>query len=166
MKEMKNLAELMSIYQRYHAKKITKITHFMGVPCIIFGLQILLSWPHVSLMSFSFSLAWMAAFILLVYYAFLDVYLALVTAIFLLPLTYLAQVIAGDRINVVAITWFVIVFIIGWIAQLIGHRYEGNHPAFVDNFFQVFVAPIFLVAELVFALGFRKDLQKKILHEV
>jgi len=160
---MTNLVVLMSFYGSHHRKEVTKITHFFGVPCIIVALQILLSWPRFSfIFSSSISLAWIVAAILLIYYLFLDVYLALVTAAFLLLLTYLAQTIAHDKFNLVSFGVFCILFIMGWIAQFIGHYFEGKRPAFLDNIFQVVVAPIFLVAELCFALGFRRDLQEQV----
>ncbi|MDH5211136.1 MAG: DUF962 domain-containing protein, partial [Betaproteobacteria bacterium] len=54
--------------------------------------------------------------------------------------------------------WFVVFFVGGWVIQLIGHVWEGRKPALVDNFFQIFVAPIFLAAEVFFALGYKPAL--------
>jgi uncharacterized membrane protein YGL010W len=54
--------------------------------------------------------------------------------------------------------WFLAFFGGGWVIQLIGHAYEGRKPALVDNFFQIFVAPIFLAAEVYFALGYKPAL--------
>jgi len=45
---------------------------------------------------------------------------------------------------------------------LAGHAIEKRRPALADNFFQIFIAPLFLVAEIFFFLGFRKDLEKEI----
>jgi uncharacterized membrane protein YGL010W len=56
-------------------------------------------------------------------------------------------------------TWFAVLFVGGWILQLVGHVYEGRRPALTDNLFQIFVAPIFLVAEAFFALGYKPRLQ-------
>jgi len=55
-------------------------------------------------------------------------------------------------------TWFAVLFVGGWILQLVGHVYEGRRPALTDNLFQIFVAPIFLCAELFFALGYKPKL--------
>jgi len=49
-----------------------------------------------------------------------------------------------------------------WVLQFAGHAIEGRRPALADNLFQIFIAPIFLVAELFFALGFRRDVRKKV----
>lgn len=156
---MKTLSELMRTYQSHHTKPITKFTHFIGVPCIILAIQILFHWVIVI---DNIALAWCAVVLLSAYYLLLDVSLGLITAMFLLFITYLAQLIAQNEINLFSFIIACFLFVIGWAAQLIGHYYEGKKPAFLSNFLQVFVAPIFLVAELVFALGYRKELQRKI----
>jgi uncharacterized membrane protein YGL010W len=59
-------------------------------------------------------------------------------------------------------TWFAILFLGGWILQLVGHVFEGRKPALADNLFQILVAPIFLAAEVFFALGYKPHLQRKV----
>jgi uncharacterized membrane protein YGL010W len=44
---------------------------------------------------------------------------------------------------------------------LIGHAFEGKKPALMDNFFQVFIAPIFLMAEVFFAFGYKRDVAER-----
>jgi uncharacterized membrane protein YGL010W len=53
---------------------------------------------------------------------------------------------------------FVALFIGGWILQLLGHHYEGKRPALLDNIFQGFIGPMFLVAETMVVIGQRTDL--------
>ncbi|MEO7336452.1 MAG: Mpo1-like protein, partial [Caldimonas sp.] len=60
------------------------------------------------------------------------------------------------------LTWGVGVFVIGWLIQFIGHWYEGKKPAFVDDVIGLLVAPMFIVAEGLFALGWNLPL----LHEI
>jgi uncharacterized membrane protein YGL010W len=152
-----NIVELMSAYYRYHTRPITRLTHFIGVPAIVYAIQILFCRIPV----LDFSLAWVGAGALLIYYLFLDVTLATATAIFLLPLTYLAELTAHEPYS---LGIFFVAFIGGWIAQLVGHYHEGKRPALTDNILQIFVAPIFLVAELVFMVGLRRNLQKEVIE--
>jgi uncharacterized membrane protein YGL010W len=49
-------------------------------------------------------------------------------------------------------------FVVGWIIQFIGHYYEGRKPAFVDDLVGLLVGPMFVVGELLFALGWGKDM--------
>jgi len=65
--------------------------------------------------------------------------------------------------------WFAaIVQIIGWAFQFYGHYLEGKRPALVDNIFQIAIAPLFVLFELLFKLGLRlelRDLAEKKLKE-
>ena len=58
--------------------------------------------------------------------------------------------------------WFAVLFIGGWVLQLAGHVFEGRKPALADNLFQIFVAPIFLAAEVFFALGYKPQLHQRV----
>jgi uncharacterized membrane protein YGL010W len=73
---------------------------------------------------------------------------------------------AGERIAALGAaqgwTWFAVLFVGGWILQLVGHVYEGRRPALTDNLFQIFVAPIFLCAEIFFALGYKPALHSAV----
>ena len=62
----------------------------------------------------------------------------------------------------VSIGVFLIFFVGGWLVQLVGHHIEGNRPALLDNLFHALVAPAFLVAEILFALGLKRDLHEEI----
>jgi len=62
----------------------------------------------------------------------------------------------------VSLAWFLLLFVGGWALQLWGHVYEGRKPALVDNLFQIFVAPIFLAAEVFFALGYKPGLHEAV----
>ena len=44
-------------------------------------------------------------------------------------------------------------FVGGWVLQFLGHHYEGKRPALLDNIFQGFIGPMFLVAETHGGLG-------------
>jgi len=155
---VKTLEEQMAVYAAYHRNRWNTLTHFIGVPAIIFAILIPMSW--VSLGD-GVSLAHLFLGAVLAYYFLLDVPLALATAVATGALFYAAKLAAGTGI-VSAWTWFGVFFAGGWIFQLVGHVFEGRRPALADNLFQIFVAPIFLVAEVFFALGLKRDVRRKI----
>ena len=43
--------------------------------------------------------------------------------------------------------------------QFLGHYYEGRKPAFFDDVMGLLIGPLFVAAELGFALGLRKEVQ-------
>ncbi|EQL00598.1 DUF962 domain-containing protein [Ophiocordyceps sinensis CO18] len=57
-----------------------------------------------------------------------------------------------------------VVHVISWIAQFIGHgAFERRAPALLDNLVQaVFLAPMFVWLEVLFKLGYRKELQMRV----
>jgi len=148
----------MAVYAAYHRNRWNRLTHFIGVPAIIFAILIPMSW--VSLGE-DLSLAHLFLGAVLAYYFLLDVSLALATAVAVGALFLAAKLAAGTGIASGWI-WFGVFFAGGWIFQLVGHVFEGRRPALADNLFQIFIAPIFLVAEAFFALGLKRDLLKKI----
>ena len=147
----------MATYAAYHQDGRNKATHFVGVPLIMLALLVPLSWPNIDFFGFKITAAVLLAAAVLAYYFVLDVALALAMLVVLGALIWLAELIAAGG-AVSAWTWFGVLFVGGWILQLVGHAFEGRRPALVDNFLQIFVAPIFLCAEIFFALGYRPAL--------
>ena len=154
---MKSLEEQMAFYAAYHQDARNKATHFIGVPVIMLSLFIPLAWLRVDVGGFGVSAAMLFAAVVLAYYLVLDVPLGLGMLVATILLVW-----AGERIAALGALqgwiWFAVLFIGGWILQLVGHVFEGRKPALADNLFQIFVAPIFLCAEIFFALGYKPRL--------
>ena len=151
----------MAIYAAYHRDARNKATHFVGVPLIMLALLIPPSLQRFELIGFSVTPAMLLASALLAYYFVLDLALALGMLAVLGALIWLAELIAAGG-AARAWAWFGVLFVGGWILQLVGHAFEGRRPALVDNLFQIFVAPIFLCAEVFFALGLRPGLRSAV----
>ena len=62
------------------------------------------------------------------------------TAVAALPLPLWAAMTAG-------------LFVGGWVLQFLGHHFEGKKPEFLDDMRGPLDGPVFLVAEIAFALG-------------
>ena len=155
---MKTIEEQMATYAAYHQDARNKATHFIGVPIIVLSLFIPLAWLRADIGGLAISAGMVLGAIVLAYYLALDLVLGLaMVAVFALLLWI------GEHIAALGAasgwTWFALLFVGGWILQLVGHVFEGRRPALADNLFQIFIAPIFLCAELFFALGYKPRLQ-------
>jgi uncharacterized membrane protein YGL010W len=154
---MKTLEDQMAFYAAYHQDGRNKASHFIGVPMIILSLFIPLAWLRVDVGGMPVTAAMVFAGVVLVYYFILDVPLALAMLVVNAGLIW-----AGHQIAALGAAqggaWFAVLFVGGWIIQLLGHVFEGRKPALADNLFQIFVAPIFLAAEIFFALGYKPGL--------
>jgi len=158
---MKTLEDQMSFYAAYHQDPRNKATHFFGVPAIAVSLMIPLGWVRIDAGGFTVTAALVVTSVLLAYYLLLDFPLGLaMCALFGLALWATDPIAQAPLATGVA--WFLALFVGGWVVQLWGHVYEGRKPALVDNLFQVFVAPIFLAAELFFALGYKPRLHEAV----
>ena len=147
----------MATYAAYHQDARNKATHFVGVPVIILSLFIPLAWIRIEVGGLALSAAVIFAAVVVAYYFLLDVPLALAMLVVFGVLAWIGQSIAMQG-KLIGWSWFAALFIGGWILQLVGHVYEGRKPALADNLFQIFVAPIFLAAEVFFALGYKPAL--------
>ncbi len=154
---MQTLSEQMGFYAAYHQDARNKATHFLGVPMIVFGLFVALGWARVAVGGVELTAAMLLAAVVLGWYFLLDVPLALAMLAVNAALLYLADLVSRQPIGA-GLVWFAVFFAGGWVIQLIGHAWEGRKPALVDNLFQIFVAPIFLAAEVFFALGYKPAL--------
>ncbi len=154
---MQTLEQQMGFYAAYHQDARNKATHFVGVPMIVVGLFIALGWARVEVAGVTLTAAMLLAAAVLAWYFLLDVPLAATMLVVNALLLYLADLVSRQPIGTGA-AWFVVLFGGGWVIQLVGHGFEGRKPALADNLFQVFVAPIFLAAEVFFALGYKPAL--------
>jgi uncharacterized membrane protein YGL010W len=156
---MKSLEDQMGFYAAYHQDARNKATHFIGVPAIMLSLFIPLAWVGFDAGGVTVTAAMVFAAAVLIYYFMLDVPLALAMVVVTTVLVW-----AGHQIAALGTLsgwiWFAILFVGGWILQLVGHVFEGRKPALADNLFQIFVAPIFLCAEIFFALGYKPGLHR------
>jgi len=160
---MRSLAEQLGAYAAYHRDWRNKLTHFVGVPLVTFALLLFLGWlrfaPAPEVPYTGATLFYVVVFL---YYLSLDWRVALLHAPFTLALLVLA-----DRVAVwpfaESLAVFGVAFVGGWAVQLVGHGIEGRRPALADNLLQIFNAPLFLTAEVLFLLGFRPELRAMVL---
>ncbi|MSQ64342.1 MAG: DUF962 domain-containing protein [Betaproteobacteria bacterium] len=158
---VKTLEDQMSFYAAYHQDARNKATHFVGVPLIVFSLMIPLGWLRIDAGGFTLTAALVVASVLFLYYLVLDVPLGLAMGVVFGLMLWVTDPLSQAALGV-SLSWFLVLFVGGWALQLWGHVFEGRKPALVDNLFQIFVAPIFLAAEVFFALGYKPALHEAV----
>ena len=170
---MKTITEQLANYKSVHLNRNNIITHFIGIPLIIWSIVLLLSTvsfevqvnasslPEAFSGSYRFTLALAIAACVMVYYFLLHIPLALMILVCFSPLFYSAHYVAqGEGSYMLAAG----AFFVGWVFQCIGHGFEKAKPAFIDDLNQLLIGPLFLIAEIYFALGQSKGMAKEI-HE-
>ena len=158
---MKTLQQQLGKYGLYHRSKRNVLTHFFGIPLIVFAVLCLLARIQIPICSLLIDGAQLFVFASVVYYLMLSVSLGLIMGVLFTLLLLAAQPIAAMAFW----PWLSIgvgVFVFGWVLQFIGHYYEGKKPAFVDDLIGLIIGPLYVTVELLFLMGFYKSLE----HEV
>jgi uncharacterized membrane protein YGL010W len=151
--------EQLAMYTSYHRDGRNKATHFVGVPAIAVSLLLPMALvPVFAVGGYGVTLAALFGLAVMVFWVALDPPIGLATSLVFVPAVVFAEWLPAEGRATVWIL-FAILFVGGWIVQLVGHVFEGRKPALADNLLQILIAPVFLVTEVVFALGFRKALE-------
>ena len=161
---MKSAVEQLATYKSVHLNPTNIKTHFVGIPLIIWAAFVMLNTIPVNFLvledsGFVFNVAGLFAAGVLIYYFKLHAKLAIGLLLFILPVLYSSYLVSRfDEVWMIAIG----VFVVGWVFQLIGHKYEKAKPAFIDDLNQLLIGPFFLMAEVYFMLGLAAELDKEI----
>lgn len=154
--------ELLVQYAQYHRDRRNILTHFVGIPLIVFSIGVLLARVPLSIGGTASSLAWIAwALSTLWYLTRGEFLLGLATSIVNGVLIALAHPLAAGSLAA-WLGWGLGSFVVGWVIQFVGHYYEGRKPAFVDDLVGLLVGPMFVVAEWLFAAGWGRGLLAEI----
>lgn len=161
---MTNLEQQLSKYAAYHLNHKNILTHFVGIPLIVFSILCLTARVGIDISSFKFTFAMVLIAVSTIYYFILDKVFGLLMLIILVAVYPLASQIAELSLGqwLVASIGF---FVVGWVFQFVGHYFEKKKPAFVDDVIGLAIGPLFVLAEFIFMLGFRKPLHARILQE-
>lgn len=147
-------------YARYHRDPRNIATHYVGIPLIVFAIGVLLARAQLPGLPLNAALlAWLLATF---WYLRQGIGVLTMTTIAATGLLVaLAQPFAQAPLPV----WLGVglgSFVVGWTFQLVGHVWEGRKPAFVDDLRGLLVGPMFVIAEVWFALGRGKSLRERI----
>ena len=155
---MRQAIDLLTQYAEYHRDRRNITTHLIGVPMIVFAIGVLLARPSFEVGGLALTPAWIAFAAAAVWWLTRgDLMLGAAVSLATGVLIWLA---AGAVVTWLA--WGIGIFVVGWIIQFVGHWYEGRKPAFVDDVTGLLVGPMFVTAEILFALGWKKPLLEEI----
>jgi uncharacterized membrane protein YGL010W len=160
----RSATELLNQYAEYHRDRRNILTHFIGVPMIVFGVCVLLAGWSFSVAGWVLTPAWVVFALAGAWYltrGHLGVGAATTLGVGLL--TVLAHRVSGGS-TASWLAWGVGFFAVGWVIQFIGHYYEGKKPAFADDLVGLLVGPMFVVMEMLAPFGLFKGLMASVEH--
>lgn len=136
-------------YSESHQNKINQTIHAIAVPLIyisVLGFFWAIPTPAELSRSLTFNFAWLAIIIMTGFYVRRSFSLGLGIVILSLISLGLFQQLEQQQYSVAIIS--LIIFIVAWVAQFIGHGYEGKKPSFIEDLQFLLVGPGWVIAKL------------------
>ncbi|MBM78772.1 MAG: hypothetical protein CL846_09845 [Crocinitomicaceae bacterium] len=146
---MKKIDALLDEYGESHQNKTNKLIHWICVPLIYFSIVGLVrAIPFDLLSNFSIDknyLNWASISIVLVmiYYLTMSFQLTIGMSLFSILCLFICNKIILLQLSILWIS--VIVFIVAWIFQFIGHNIEGKKPSFLRDLQFLLIGPAWLM---------------------
>ncbi|KIM25615.1 hypothetical protein M408DRAFT_331143 [Serendipita vermifera MAFF 305830] len=175
-----NVKEQLTFYGAYHSNKVNVTIHIVCVPLIMWSTLVWLSAlplpealsafnfkPLVFNDYMSFEPTWACVFFIVyqTYYLILEPRAALIyLPEFLFSLATANSFSHGPN----GMKYATAVHVFSWVMQFIGHGvFEKRAPALLDNIAGALIlAPFFVHLEMLFAVGYRKDMHKELNNAV
>ena len=158
MNSQGKLVEMLTSYAAAHQHPFNVFVHMIGIPTIMLGVLIPLTWIGFEIGDIRIPLAHVLLAGFFLFYVTLDVFFALVFA----AGAYLLSLLAMKLVAYPGNTGWIIAaecFFGGFAAQFVGHAVEKSMPVLVTHPIQAnLAAPFFTVVELVKLAGLRADL--------
>jgi len=152
------LMNMLTGYASAHQHPFNVAVHMIGIPMIMLGVFIVLSWAGVDIAGFTVNGAHLATFVLLVFYMTLDRLFAIAFLVYGVPVAWLATIIGAEPLSTSG-TVAAVAFFGGYAAQFVGHAVEKSVPVVLKHPVQAnLAAPFFTVVEIFKILGLRDDL--------
>lgn len=160
-----------AFYSAYHRNIYNKLIHIITIPIIMWTTFVFLDYMVIykykttdKYMSDVFTIT--ASLVVILIYMTIYFVLDWIASLIMMPIIFISYITANLFVFNFAYAWVValIIHILAWMLQFVGHCvFEKRRPALLDNLFQAFLmAPLFVLIEIMFMCGLRKDLEFEI----
>jgi len=160
LSENTKLKEMLINYASSHQHKINILFHLIGIPTIMLGICIPLSWLNYEVFGQSLTAAHAVIIGLFLFYMTLDIVFSIVFLILgLLINQYAIELSVLQSAGTIA----AVAFFGGYTLQFIGHAIEKSMPVLIKHPIQANIAaPFFVIVEIFGILKLRQDLFEEI----
>ncbi|RXH02316.1 DUF962 domain-containing protein [Bradyrhizobium vignae] len=149
----------LAVYVEYHRDPRNTAMHVVGILLLFTGAVLPLTLVKLPLLGFNVSLAVILALPVLIYWLLLDAALGLGILAVSVVLFSVAATIAAQVSTASMWAIFATLVVLGLAAQAIGHKvFEGREASLFTFPSHLLLGPMFVMAKLFIALGFRRDL--------
>jgi uncharacterized membrane protein YGL010W len=146
-------------YVEYHRDPWNSVMHVYGILSLFLAAILPLSSVHIAVFGVETSLAVFLALPVLIYWILLDTALGVAILAAAIALLSVGTMIVDSVSTITMWSIFAALAVSGVASQIIGHQvFERRQPALIDNPSHLLLGPMFVMAKLFIALGFRGDL--------
>jgi uncharacterized membrane protein YGL010W len=153
---MRSMQSWLDGYSADHRNPINQVIHWICVPPIVWTVVALL-WTVPVPSAFLKPGAW-AVFAMVLAFAWYWKHSHRLGGALLVAFVVLALITAWlfDLLGPVRLRWVAIaVFVVAWIGQFVGHKFEGHRPSFLTDLSYLLVGPAWLMEKFLRRLGFK-----------
>jgi len=153
---MKRIDVLLEKYGESHMNLTNKLIHWVCVPVIMFSLFALLF-----CIPFFIARNWWANWAIIVL-VLAWIYYARLSVVMLFGFIIIGSLIMWGILTLFALAgydaaklavWAVIIFVVAWIGQFIGHKIEGKKPSFLEDMQFLLIGPAWLLSFIFKKMG-------------
>ena len=138
---MSVLTRLLESYEKNHQNPINEAIHIIAIPLIMFSILGMTA-------AFDIFLEYILVGIVLFYYLKLSKIAALLMLVWLLIYLGLVALLKPYIIEI-----SLLLFVLGWILQFLGHFIEGKRPSFFEDLRYFLIGPLFVVQKVISKFG-------------
>lgn len=154
---MRSIEQWLGEYNESHQNRINKTLHWICVPLIVLSLLGLL-WsvslpPEFTGLPFSINWAIVVIALALIYYSLISLSLTIGMLIVTSAMLFVLYLLSDLQVSLWLIS--IIVFVLAWVGQFIGHNIEGRRPSFFKDIQFLLIGPLWLLSFIYRKLGIR-----------
>lgn len=147
---MKSINDWLNAYGESHQNSTNKLIHWFCVPLITFTLLGLLSFANwqfnINENTYKISLATFLFIAAIFFYIRLSITITVGMALLTGISLFYINMLENNFNSQLLIKYYLLVFILAWIGQFIGHKIEGKKPSFIEDIKFLLIGPAWLLS--------------------
>ncbi len=136
-----------SAYSADHQDMRNQQLHVLCVPAIVWSVMALLYAIPLGDALPAGSVAWIAAVLTMAFWLRLSIPLGVGAAVCMLASLGITEYVRAEFGILTLALSAVVVFVVAWIGQFIGHAYEGKRPSFFTDLVYLLIGPIWVLGK-------------------
>lgn len=143
-------------YGRYHRNPVNIIIHLIFIPIITLTFFLMFDYLSFKILDLKFNIFYIIYLFWVPIYIYTDFITGFITSAMYPILYFYTKQINCEILGLSYIHSIILLHIFAWIIQFIGHGvFEKRKPALMDNPILMFNAPVFVLIEILYWLGYR-----------